>query len=192
MTGTSCWHPIETAPQDGTLCLLLDQALERNASMPRGRKVQNDYAVVGRWHVPKDPAAKSDWVTDIRAIDYDDDQPFWDACPVEPTHWMALPNAPPHEGWSATDTLPIAYEYVLLYVPGLTRIREHPMDAGGRHSPGHDMIVGCQVTNGQTPAHPWLSDLCESYQIDNDPEDLGVEPAGISPTHWMALPPPPQ
>ncbi len=191
MTVTSPWSPITTAPQDGELCLLFDPALDRTAHMPRGRMIHNDFAVVGRWHVPQDPAVKGGWVTDIRAIDHNGDQPFWDACPVAPTHWMALPNAPPGTGWRTAETLPIAYEYVLLYVPGLSCLREYPMQAGERHSPGFDMIVGCQKTDGQTSAHPWLSDLCETGQIDNDPEDLAVEAARVSPTYWMALPPPP-
>ena len=104
---------------------------------------------------------------------------------------MPLPAPPPDGAWTAADTPPLAYEYVLLCVTELTQMREPPMAALERGPPASEMIVGCHTDSAQSPNPLWLSDLCEADHVDGDSEDLIAVPVRIDPTHWMALPEPP-
>lgn len=191
MTPTSPWHPIDSAPRDGTPCLLFDAALELNASLPQDRRTHNGNAVVGRWHTQTQDGGTSHWVSDIRAIAFEGDQPFREASPLAPGHWMPLPAAPPDGPWTAAHTPPLAHEHVLLHATELTRTREPPLAALERGPPACQMSVWCHTDSAQ-PRNPlWLSDLCEADHVDDDPEDLIAVPARIHPTLWMALPEPP-
>lgn len=185
------WRPIACAPRDGSPILLFDPELVRNARMPQDRRVHNHRVVVGRWHVPEKKPKQSDWVTDIRSIAHENEQAYWEADPVEPTHWAPLPAPPPTDGWIDVDTLPLAYEYVLLFVPNLSQPREYPMNAGERANSSFDMVIGCCIDDGQQPSPSWLTDICEAEEDTNDAGELVIDSVLLWPTHWMQLPSPP-
>lgn len=182
------WQPIACAPLDGSLILLFDPALIRSARMPQDRRVHNRRVVVGRWHVPDKKPQQSDWVTDIRSIAYQNEQAYWDADPVEPTHWSPLPAPPPTDGWIDVDTLPLAFEYVLLFVPNLSQSREYPMNAGKRAISAFDMVIGCCIDDGLQKSPSWLTDICEAVEDANDAGELHLDGVRLWPTHWMQLP----
>lgn len=188
MIANPSWQTMTSAPRDGALLLLFAPELVRAAGMPRDRRVHNQHVVVGRWHVPERNPKKADWVTDIRSITYEGEQAHWEADMIAPTHWLALPAPPPEGEWRDADSPPLAYEYVLLYVPQLGQAREYPMNAPQDVPPSFDMVVGCCV--GSYPS--WLTDVCEADEIAGGAEDLSgdlsVSASTLWPSHWMPLP----
>lgn len=77
----SCWRPIETAPNDGTLVLIFSAVLR-----VRGRQCvaywEDGNGLVEWWHVSKGKHG-----------------PF-PLCGPSPTHWMPLPKPPTDSGTS--------------------------------------------------------------------------------------------
>lgn len=113
-TSEGLWHPIETAPKDGTVILLTDG--QRFAAAARAFRIEEDWKCLGydegyRYpdgslkigprfteRVPNPDAGKrhewwdmfgcSGFTSDVRVSD--DDGPLG----FEPTHWMAMPSPP--------------------------------------------------------------------------------------------------
>lgn len=82
------WHPIETAPKDGTEMMLFDPSFHRFK--------------IGSWR-------EDDFMNSVGAMwlddSYDDFSCGFCSCPLEPTHWMPLPTPPnntPHPTHSET------------------------------------------------------------------------------------------
>lgn len=181
---------MENAPHDGTLILLFDPRLTRHAAMPTGRNIVNNNIVVGRWHTPKQDHEKSDWVTDIRSIEYEDGQPYWEAGRIEPTHWIPLPNPAPSQGWMEAEIVPMVNEYLLLYDPKISQTREYPMNPDKGHSGNFNMVIGCYIDRtGKWPL--WTTDLCDAGEEPDDPNEVTADAVNLLPTHWMVLPSPP-
>lgn len=171
--------------------LLFDPALMRNPRMPHDRRVHNHRIVVGRWHIPKTTSEESDWVTDIRSIVHESEQAYWEADCVDPTHWSPMPAPPPTVGWIDVGTLPLAYEYVLLFVPDLSRLRDYPMRAGEETVSLFDMIVGCCIYDETQQTPSWLTDMSEAHVDAEDADAIYSDGTLLWPTHWMQLPSPP-
>ena len=81
----SPWQPIETAPKDGSMVLLLEFT---------NLDDYNTQVSVGLWtdlhagHVVNDEMVWADWAAGLN----EDDE--WSA--LNPTHWMPLPEPPRH------------------------------------------------------------------------------------------------
>ncbi len=71
------WQPIETAPKDGSEIMLFDPKFQRFR--------------IGSWREDEFlPDLGEMWLDDS----YDDFSTGLNSCPLEPTHWMPLPDAP--------------------------------------------------------------------------------------------------
>ncbi len=82
------WQPIETAPRDGTTCLLWTTIERRVWWMTIDRDDYDDQPqpIVGRWW-------RDGWVSDAGYTPYGDSTDM-DSCELRPTHWMPLPDPP--------------------------------------------------------------------------------------------------
>ena len=73
----SAWQPIETAPKDGSEVMLYDPRFRR---FKIGRWREDDYC----------PEHGELWLDDS----HDDFSTGFASCPIQPTHWQPLPEAP--------------------------------------------------------------------------------------------------
>ncbi len=84
----AAWHPIETAPKDGTVVLLYQPAGRWKSSARSRQQVVS----TGYWHQPGNPASPGFWCAAVMVA-------------YRPTHWMPLPLPPaPDEAPGSTET----------------------------------------------------------------------------------------
>ena len=79
------WQPIETAPRDAT-ALLVTRDIWPGAKSGRAEECNGRNTYVAAWW-PDERGGQGAWICYMDAV-------LDPECPVEPTHWMPLPDAP--------------------------------------------------------------------------------------------------
>ena len=83
------WQPIETAPRDATAILVM-RDIWPGAKSGRAKECNGRNTYVAAWW-PDERGGQGAWICYMdAALDPE--------CPVEPTHWMPLPDAPGAKG----------------------------------------------------------------------------------------------
>lgn len=83
------WQPIKTAPRDGTAVLVMRDIWPGTAT-GRAEDCNGHNTYVAAWWGDEDDNSVGQWTCYMDSV-YDP------RCPVEPTHWMPLPNPPAQE-----------------------------------------------------------------------------------------------
>ena len=79
------WQPIETAPRDATAILVM-RDIWPGAKSGRAKECNGRNTYVAAWW-PDERGGQGAWICYMDAV-------LDPECPVEPTHWMPLPDAP--------------------------------------------------------------------------------------------------
>ena len=79
------WQPIETAPRDATAILVM-RDIWPGARSGRAEECNGRNTYVAAWW-PDERGGQGAWICYMDAV-------LDPECPVEPTHWMPLPDAP--------------------------------------------------------------------------------------------------
>ena len=79
------WQPIETAPRDATAILVM-RDIWPGAKSGRAKECNGRNTYVAAWW-PDERGGQGTWICYMDAV-------LDPECPVEPTHWMPLPDAP--------------------------------------------------------------------------------------------------
>lgn len=79
------WQPIETAPRDATAVLLMRNIWPGTKS-GKAEKCNGHNTYVAEWWA-NDEGEDGKWVCYMDAVSDPD-------CPIQPTHWMSLPEPP--------------------------------------------------------------------------------------------------
>ena len=136
------WQPIETAPRDATAILVMRDIWPGTRS-GRAEECNGHNTYVAAWWSDGGQGA---WICYMDAV-------LDPECPVEPTHWMPLPDPPGAQAQPAQK----AVAYLDLGVGGYmdigTDLTDEELDAipKGRHMLG---IVGTYGVDGYVPAQP--------------------------------------
>lgn len=136
------WQPIETAPRDATAILVM-RDIWPGAKSGRAKECNGRNTYVAAWW-PDERGGQGAWICYMdAALDPE--------CPVEPTHWMPLPDAP------SAQPAPMAVAYLDIGANGYmdigTDLTDEELDTipKGRHMLG---IVGTYGIEGYVPAQP--------------------------------------
>ena len=111
------WQPIETAPRDATAILVM-RDIWPGARSGRAEECNGRNTYVAAWW-PDERGGQGAWICYMDAV-------LDPECPVEPTHWMPLPDAPgaqpaPGAPWvSLAERMPNPdkHDRVLIYTEG--------------------------------------------------------------------------
>ena len=94
------WQPIETAPRDATAILVM-RDIWPGARSGRAEECNGRNTYVAAWW-PDERGGQGAWICYMDAV-------LDPECPVEPTHWMPLPDAP---GAQPAPSVPDAWKLV--------------------------------------------------------------------------------
>jgi len=126
------WQPIETAPRDATAILVM-RDIWPGARSGRAEECNGRNTYVAAWW-PDECGGQGAWICYMDAV-------LDPECPVEPTHWMPLPDAP---GAQPAPSVPDTYAAGINAVAAM--LQSKAAEYAKEH--GHDDMGGLSFGSG--------------------------------------------